>query len=111
MSFDPSVESPIPLTQAPKLPWLPGRRAGKRLHQSTFFRWCGRGVRGVRLEVLWVGGRLCTSEAALKRFFAALSATDPRCTSGDPAPPPSRTAAARADRHAKRELAKAGINC
>ena len=72
--FDPAVEAPIPLTQVPTtVRWLPRRRAGKKPNIATIFRWAQRGLRGVRLETLRVGGTLCTSEEALKRFFQHLT--------------------------------------
>jgi len=53
---------------------LPRRRAGKRPHVATVYRWAKRGLRGVVLETLQVGGTLCTSQEALQRFFEALTA-------------------------------------
>jgi hypothetical protein len=73
VSFDPSQEPPIRLHDAAALKWLPNRRGGSRLNVATLFRWSSRGVRGVRLETLPVGGCRCTSEAALKRFFERLN--------------------------------------
>lgn len=71
--FDPSVENPIPLTRVPKVVrWLPGRRRGRKLNIATVFRWAQRGLRGVMLETISIGGTKCTSEEALKRFFARL---------------------------------------
>ena len=78
--FDPSSETPIPLSQVGKIPWLPRRRHGRKIDKSTLFRWVQHGLRGIRLEALRVGGTLCTSEAALKRFFARLSERDPLCS-------------------------------
>ena len=52
---------------------LPRCRAGKLVHASTVYRWAQSGLRGLRLETLQVGGRRCTSQAALQRFFDALS--------------------------------------
>ena len=108
MAFDPSVEFPIPLIQVSKLTWIPRRRRGRKLHISTVFRWVRPGVRGVRLECIRFGGTLCTSEPALKRFLAALSANDPLCAPAAP-PPPTPAARERAKRRAARELAQAGI--
>jgi len=48
---------------------LPGRP-----HISTLHRWRQRGVRGVKLETLLLGGRRYTSREALKRFAAATTA-------------------------------------
>jgi hypothetical protein len=84
---------------------MPRRHKGRTVHIATVFRWAQRGVRGVRLEVARVGGVTCTTEAAVRRFIAALSA--PRVS--DPAPPCSAAAAASEDRRAKRDLAKMGI--
>jgi hypothetical protein len=84
--IDPTQETLIPLLRVPRIAWLPRRRREKRLAPSTVFRWCQRGVRGVRLETLRVGGTRCTSEAALRRFFERLSGGGPglmQSTPGD----------------------------
>src|SRR5262245_44002875 len=52
---------------------LPRRRRGRRPHVSTLYRWAMRGLRGVRLETICVGGTLCTSREAVLRFFEALT--------------------------------------
>jgi hypothetical protein len=75
--IDPAVEPLIRLADVPRLPWLPRRRKGKRLHISSVIRWVSPGLRGHRLEALRVGGCLCTSEAALRRFFEKLTADEP----------------------------------
>lgn len=67
-------ETVLSLTDAGK--HLPRRRAGKRPHVATLYRWAQHGVRGVILETIQVGGTLCTSLEALQRFCE-------RCTSGD----------------------------
>lgn len=54
---------------------------------STLWRWARKGVKGVRLEYLRVGAKIVTSEAALRRFGAALAATD---DNPDPRPPTPR---------------------
>ncbi len=102
MNFDPAEERPIRLQDVPKITWLPGRRSGSRLNVSTVFRWCQIGCRGQRLEAIRIGGALCTSEAALKRFFARLT---------DPTKPGSMTPAQRSKQNAKdeAELVKAGF--
>lgn len=46
---------------------------GKRVHTSTLWRWCIEGVRGIRLEHVRVGGRICTSVEALSRFTNRLA--------------------------------------
>jgi len=109
MAFDLTLEPPIPLSQVVKLPWIPRRRRGRKLHISTVFRWVRPGVRGVRLECIRFAGTLVTSEAALKRFFAALTVADPRCVQAPTTPPSSPAARSRAKRRADKELARAGI--
>lgn len=46
-------------------------RVGERRHPdlSTLYRWAMRGIGGVRLETIRVGGVMCTSREALQRFF------------------------------------------
>jgi hypothetical protein len=70
--IDIETEDVFPLAEVPdRLPICRGR---KRVHKSCVYRWCQRGVRGVRLEFLCVGGTQCTSTQALQRFFDALTA-------------------------------------
>ena len=52
------------------------------VNTSTIFRWVRRGIRGQRLETLFVGGIRMTSREALARFFAATTAA----ANGTPAP-------------------------
>ena len=70
--IDLTTETVISLTEAAKI--LPIRRAGKRPHVATLHRWASRGLHGVQLDTIQVGGTRCTSVAALQRFFDALSA-------------------------------------
>ncbi len=99
--IDPQAEPPIPLMQVPLLPWLPRRRGGRKLHIATAFRWAQRGLRGVKLEIIQIGGTKCTSEEALKRYFARLS--------GEATAPPPTKARQRQVAAAERELATAGM--
>ena len=46
---------------------------GKPIHTSTLWRWCKKGLKGVRLEYIRIGTRICTSKEALSRFFVALA--------------------------------------
>jgi hypothetical protein len=63
-----------------------------------------RGVRGVRLETLMVGGTRCTSVEALQRFFERITvATDGTPTSCSTVSRRRRAAAA-----AERELTREG---
>lgn len=85
-------------------------RNGKRVHISTLYRWTTRGVRGVRLETLPLGGTLATSREALERFFAELArvrsggADDAPPARPDPIPPSRRAEIAEANRRAREAL-------
>ncbi len=54
---------------AGKLP----RLGGRNIHTSTLWRWTSRGIRGVRLEHLKLGGRIVTSLEAVQRFSERLN--------------------------------------
>jgi hypothetical protein len=73
--IDMQNETIIPLHRARKLPWLKGRSGGQ-LDIGTIRRWALRGVRGVKLETLRIGGSVCTSEQAVVRFVERLSNPD-----------------------------------
>lgn len=99
--IDLTSERVMTLAQATK--HLPRRRQGKKPHASTLYRWAMNGVQGVRLEVIRVGGTLCTSLEALQRFCE-------RCTdSSTPAKTKTTKAREREIVRAERELARAGI--
>lgn len=70
--IDPTTERLIRLADVPKLKWLPARETGRPLHLSTLYRWVQRGLRGIHLETIQVGGTECTTEDALLRFFYSL---------------------------------------
>jgi len=65
------AEGLITFSKAARL--CPCRRRGRNVHTSTLYRWATRGIRGVHLEVLDTPSGLCTSEPAIKRFFAKLT--------------------------------------
>ncbi|MCA9137861.1 MAG: DUF1580 domain-containing protein [Planctomycetales bacterium] len=44
---------------------------GHRPDKTTLYRWCLRGVRGVKLEHVRLGGRIITSRQAITRFIEA----------------------------------------
>ena len=69
--IDISTETLIPLRDAPR--HLPARPNGKRVHVSACYRWTSRGVCGVRLEAIKIGGSTYTSIEALQRFAERLS--------------------------------------
>lgn len=68
-----NIENDKLMTLAEAARTLPRRRRGSRPHASTLYRWATRGLGGVRLEVIRVGGTLCTSQAALQSFFQELT--------------------------------------
>ena len=57
-----------------KVPDWAEKNLGQRVHISTVHRWRLRGVRGVKLETVLIGGSRCTSEEALYRLFAESTA-------------------------------------
>ncbi|HUT58110.1 MAG TPA: DUF1580 domain-containing protein [Phycisphaerae bacterium] len=59
---------------------------GKKIAIPTIWRWCRRGLRGVRLQYTRVGRRICVSPSALSEFFSRLAELDERL------PPPGRPA-------------------
>jgi len=73
--IDLANEDVMSLTEAARI--LPKRRAGKRTHVATLYRWSTKGLRGVKLEVIQVGATRCTSREAIQRFFDALSPSNP----------------------------------
>ena len=93
---------------------LPKSRSGKSLHPNTLWRWAKKGLKApngelVRLEITKVGGRNCTSLAALNRFFEQLEEdetdVEPRRSSRTSRPPSS----AKRSMKARQELEKLGF--
>lgn len=73
-----SIQTEKVITAAEVGNHCPVRRAGKKIHSSTVIRWWKRGCKAedgsrVYLEMIRVGGTLCTSVEALQRFFDRLS--------------------------------------
>lgn len=48
-----------------------GQLTGRRPDKTTMYRWCLRGVRGVKLEHVRLGGVIFTSRQAITRFIEA----------------------------------------
>jgi hypothetical protein len=69
--IDISSEHLIAIRDVPKI--LPARGNGKHIHISAVYRWLLRGVRGVRLETIRIGGTSYTSSEAVQRFAEHLS--------------------------------------
>jgi hypothetical protein len=53
---------------------LPRLRHGAPVHLSTVHRWVQRGIGGVRLRVVSIGGTKCTTRRWLMEFFEQLGA-------------------------------------
>lgn len=85
--IDVGTETLIPIRDVPRR--LPLRPTGRRLHISAVYRWIQRGVGGVRLEAIRIGGTTYTSIEALQRF-ADLQRT-PASQIPDPVNPVSRS--------------------
>ena len=84
---------------------LPTSPNGRRTHHSTCLRWVLRGIRGVKLEAVRLGGRWVTSIEALGRFGNRVTAT-----TAPTAPVPSSSAIDRRRAcHVAKELDSAGI--
>ena len=63
---------------------LPRRRAGRPVNRATLYRWATRGLHGIRLEVIQIGGTTCTSKTALQAFFNALTEAEKQKVSAQP---------------------------
>ena len=70
-----SREQLLSLSQAAKsVPRIDGRSP----HASTVFRWAKKGLNGIKLEYLKVGGRIVTSVEAMDRFYVGVAEADQR---------------------------------
>ena len=76
MAIDLQSEPPLPYNEAGKL--LP---ADRRPSATTWWRWSTRGVHGIKLETILIGGRRYTTAAALQRFVDQLSERSAGATS------------------------------
>ena len=82
MRIDILSDDVLRLSEAAKI--LPRGRSGKKVHVSTLWRWSSRGIRGVKLETVRMGGLIYTSRKALQGFFGQLNQTENlmNCISG-----------------------------
>ena len=62
--IDIDTEEFVPVDAVPDR--LPPRRSGREIHESAVYRWIQRGIRGVRLEAIKLGGRTYTSVEAYR---------------------------------------------
>ncbi len=79
-------EELLRLSQAARL--VPGRDNGKRVYVNTLWRWCSKGLKGVRLKSTMAGGHRCTTRRWLTEFFEALNGLT---AAGGDSPPRPRT--------------------
>ena len=100
MSIDPLSDELLTLPQAAAL--FPRRRAGSKVSTSTLWRWYSRGSRGVRLEVVRIGGQVLTTRDAIRDFIVA------RSLAGG-APVPQAPAPSTRSKRAMRELEQMGM--
>lgn len=70
-----AAENLIPLRDVPR--FLPPRSNGKRVHISAVYRWTLRGIKGVVLETIRIGGTRYTSREAIQRFSERLTGPAP----------------------------------
>ena len=98
MSIDTDTETLLTLCESRTA--FPG---GKRLALATLHRWKLKGVHGVRLETILIGGMRYTSREAISRFIAAQNADESTVPTISPA---QRSRQAKA---AQQELARAGV--
>jgi len=49
---------------------------GRRIHPSTVWRWCRKGLYGVSLEYIRVGHKVMVNAEGLNRFFTKLAQAD-----------------------------------
>lgn len=65
----------VPLTKVSE--FVPGHP-----HCATVWRWATKGVRGVRLATVMIGGRRMVTPEALEKFLQALNSEEPAIESG-----------------------------
>ena len=94
MAIDPFREDVFSLKEAAR------RVKGRKLHVATIWRWATKGLRGRKLETIPIGGVRCTTEAAMRQFFAATVAV--------PTPPPQKSPGLSPE-EIERQLRKFGI--
>lgn len=111
MAIDIANETIIGLAEATRL--LP-KINGRHIAISSLWRWCTKGIGGVKLDYVCIGRRMATSKEALNRFCNARSTAQQQRQETSTAPIPqisamSPKARQRALQEADRILAEAGI--
>jgi len=84
--IDTQSETLVPINAAPM-------HVPTRPHVATVWRWIQRGVRGVKLDTVLIGGKRYTSTEAIARFIGGTTAaSDPTPTSTTPSRSKAREA-------------------
>jgi hypothetical protein len=94
-------EKPLTLAEAARL--LP-----KRPNPATLWRWRTRGVRGVKLQTVLIGGRRYCYPSAMRQFIAAVTAAASGKPDGAAAEPETETKRQRSAEMSRR-LRQAGL--
>lgn len=94
--IDPFKEAMLSFGQAARQ--VPGRPVSTQ----TIHRWHDKGIAGVKLEAIVIGGRLHSSKEALTRFFAAVTQAKQAAQQTD-------GAASERSEATSRKLAEAGL--
>jgi len=77
----PRAKSPVPpipvdrliaFRDVPSLDFIPLRRGGSKLNTATLYRWAIKGVKGIKLRAVRVGGQFATRQDWLHQFFEQL---------------------------------------
>ena len=104
--IDLAKEDLIAFSEVPKC--LPRRPNGKTIHISAVYRWAfGKGIRGIVLESVRIGGTTYTSREALQRFADAI--TGRRTETSSPISRMTRTRHAQAQQAAREVRQRLGI--
>ena len=86
--------------------YIPSGRRGKKLSKAVMYRWALKGVTGILLETVKVGGSRFTTVEAIERFISAQNGGPSLPENTLPASPTQRK---RAAERAGNQLAKYGI--
>jgi len=70
--IDAQTETLRTMNAARRLPWMKGR-TGNDVSLCTLTRWSSRGIRGVVLETIKIGGTTYTTDEATLRFIERLN--------------------------------------
>jgi hypothetical protein len=95
---DPNALNDEPLMTIQQAATFIGRLTGKKPNVSTIWRWCLKGVRGVILQSICVGGQRFVSRSALARFIEQSTARGSADTKASAPPPTVQSPTRQSDR-------------